>query len=412
MKSFPHLDAVIVGGGIVGLWSASRLRAQGRRVVLLEADALGCQQTLASQGMIHGGLKYALGGVLTGASEAIASMPERWRACLDGTGELDLRGLKPLSEDNLLFASGSGLGRFTTFFASRTLQGRIRRLEPAQWPQALRGCRGWVYTLNDLVLDTPALLEKLAAGLPQCLYQHALQGSEIHTEADGWRLDLPGQQLFCKELILCAGEGNESLLRGIGADSPKMQRRALRQIIVRGDKLTPLYAHCLTGIRSPEPRLTITSHPDGNGWLWYLGGQLAGADSPVNDAQLCEFARQELQECLPWQNFDSLELSVLAINRAEVDNAGQRPDQPFVHRTKIRSSIGKEHGPEYPSAIVCWPTKLTLAPAAADQIIDLVTANSAPSSRVQKDDEPGQKIDLPIVRSGIPRWLATQIEGQ
>ena len=49
--------------------------------MLLERDSLGGEQTLASQGMIHGGLKYALGGTLTRSSEAIANMPERWRAC-------------------------------------------------------------------------------------------------------------------------------------------------------------------------------------------------------------------------------------------------------------------------------------------------------------------------------------------
>ena len=80
------IDAAIIGGGIAGTWALNLLRKQGYNVILLEAEALGCGQTLASQGMVHGGLKYALSGVLTGASEAIADMPERWRACLGSAG--------------------------------------------------------------------------------------------------------------------------------------------------------------------------------------------------------------------------------------------------------------------------------------------------------------------------------------
>ena len=89
-----HTDAVIIGGGIAGLWLLNALRRAGYGVVLLESHRLGSSQTLASQGMIHGGLKYALGGVPSRASETIASMPGRWRACLDGDGELDLTGLE------------------------------------------------------------------------------------------------------------------------------------------------------------------------------------------------------------------------------------------------------------------------------------------------------------------------------
>ena len=59
-----------------------------------EADpraSLGGEQTIKSQGIIHGGAKYALHGALTGASEAIADMPRRWREALAGDGELAQR---------------------------------------------------------------------------------------------------------------------------------------------------------------------------------------------------------------------------------------------------------------------------------------------------------------------------------
>ena len=83
------LDAAIVGGGIAGAWALRLLQNKGYNAILLEADSIGCAQTLASQGMIHGGLKYALSGNMTGAAEAIADMPRRWRACLDDADDVD-----------------------------------------------------------------------------------------------------------------------------------------------------------------------------------------------------------------------------------------------------------------------------------------------------------------------------------
>lgn len=67
------LDIAIFGGGIAGLWLANLLRQRGFSCVVLEAGTLGGGQTLLSQGILHGGLKYALGGTLSSESEAIAA---------------------------------------------------------------------------------------------------------------------------------------------------------------------------------------------------------------------------------------------------------------------------------------------------------------------------------------------------
>ncbi|HRJ12593.1 MAG TPA: FAD-dependent oxidoreductase, partial [Alphaproteobacteria bacterium] len=72
MKNIIDLDALILGGGIAGLWLARRLQLAGYRVVLLENQKLGGGQTLASQGIIHGGLKYALLGQVNETARRIA----------------------------------------------------------------------------------------------------------------------------------------------------------------------------------------------------------------------------------------------------------------------------------------------------------------------------------------------------
>ncbi len=76
-------DALIIGGGIAGLWLLNCLKSASYRVMLLDKNPLGSGQSVASQGMIHGGIKYALSGSLTSATDAIADMPAHWQACLE-----------------------------------------------------------------------------------------------------------------------------------------------------------------------------------------------------------------------------------------------------------------------------------------------------------------------------------------
>ena len=73
-------DIIVCGGGIAGLWLGNTLMRAGYNVILIEKDRLGAGQTLASQGMIHGGQKYVLTGALSPHAAAISSMPERWQA--------------------------------------------------------------------------------------------------------------------------------------------------------------------------------------------------------------------------------------------------------------------------------------------------------------------------------------------
>jgi glycine/D-amino acid oxidase-like deaminating enzyme len=360
------LDALIVGGGIAGLWLLNLLSSRGYRVILLEAAQLGGVQTLGSQGMIHGGVKYALAGSLTGASEAIAGMPGRWAACLGGTGDVDLSNLRPLADPYYLFAAGSTLGQLTTFLASRALRGRMHRLAHDDHPPGLRtpGFRGVVYALRDFVLDVPALLERLLRPVADRAYQCRVDAAALalRLTAAGVAAELGGTRLHARRLILTAGAGNAELLAGLGLDDPRMQLRPLHQVVVRHRTLEPLFAHCLTGIRRPEPRLTITSHPDGNGWLWYLGGQLATAGVALDGSALIAHTRRELATCLPWRDWSDAEFETLRLDRAEpLRPDGTRPDTAFAAAT----------GPGG-TCIVAWPTKLSLAPDLGDRVLALL----------------------------------------
>ena len=157
-------DVLILGGGIAGLWLNARLRQQGFATLLVENHSLGGGQSVKSQGIIHGGAKYALHGALTGASEAIADMPRRWREALAGSGELDLRGVRLLSDAHYLWSPGTLAGNLTSFFASKAVRGRVDQVKGDALPPALQHpkFKGKVYRLAELVLDVPSLIARLA----------------------------------------------------------------------------------------------------------------------------------------------------------------------------------------------------------------------------------------------------------
>ena len=79
-------DMVIIGGGIAGLWTLAQSRSRGLNAILFEKGALGQGQTISSQGIIHGGSKYALAGSISRATSMISDMPDIWRNALNSNG--------------------------------------------------------------------------------------------------------------------------------------------------------------------------------------------------------------------------------------------------------------------------------------------------------------------------------------
>ena len=350
-------DVLIVGGGIAGLWLNARLRRLGYSTLLVERGRLGGEQSVKSQGIIHGGAKYALHGALTGASEAIADMPRRWREALSGSGELDLSGVRLLSEAHYLWSPGTLAGNLTSFFASKAVRGRVDQVKGEQLPPALqdRKFKGKVSRLAELVLDVPSLITRLAelAG-DGLLAARDIQPLRDGSQLSGLRVD--GREIRAQRVVLSAGAGNAQLLATLGIEQPKQQLRPLHMVLAKGPALKPLYAHCLGG--GPKPRVTVTTHPAADGqWVWYLGGDLAEADGVARDeASQIKAAQQELAELLPWVDQSATRWATLRVDRAEPAQSGLvRPDNAFL----------AEQG----RLLVGWPTKLALSPDLADRVL-------------------------------------------
>ncbi len=349
-------DVLIVGGGVAGLWLNARLRRLGFATLLVDKGALGGGQSVKSQGIIHGGTKYALSGALTGASEAIADMPRRWREALEGKGELDLSGVRLLSDAHYLWSPGTLAGNLTSFFASKAVRSRVGQVKGDELPPALQHPRfkGKVYRLSELVLDVPSLIARLAelAG-DSLLACEQIEPLLDDNELVGLRVD--GREIRAQRIVFSAGGGTAELLASLGLQQPAMQRRPLHMVIVKAPTLNPLYAHCLGG--GTKPRITVTSHPTADGeWLWYLGGDLAEADGVARDeATQIAAAKKELAELVPWIDLSSAQWATLRIDRAEpAQSALARPDNAFL----------AEQG----RLLVGWPTKLALSPDFSDRV--------------------------------------------
>ena len=352
-RAIAPLDLLILGGGIAGLWTLARARRAGYRALLLENRALGGLQTLAAQGIIHGGTKYALGGRLSAAAQAVAEMPDRWRACLAGRGELDLRGVRLLSPHQYLWSDQRLGSRLAAFLGSRLMRGRVTPLNADRLPAPFDhpAFRGRLYRLDEPVLDLPSLIAELHRQVGDACGFY--RPGELRLEVQGVRLG--NRLLAARRVLLAAGAGNAELVAAAGLPGPAMQRRPLHMVMARG-ALPSLFAHALEA--DHNPRLTVTSYPLADGRrLWYLGGNLAEKGVERSRAEQIEAARAELAELLPWVDGEALEWATFAIDRAEVATAGgRRPDDCYLAR----------HG----RYLVAWPTKLALAPRLADQVLD------------------------------------------
>ena len=381
-----NTDIAIIGGGIAGLWLNAQLRQRGFNTLLIEQNSLGGGQSVKSQGIIHGGAKYALHGALTGSSEAIAEMPERWRKALNGEGELDLRGVRLLSDAHYLWSPGSIAGNLTSFFASKAMRGRVDQVKGQQLPPALqhKDFKGRVYRLSELVLDVPSLVERMADLAGDSL----LQATSITPRYENQTLvgvQADNYSINAQRVVFCAGSGTEALLHAFALSKPEQQLRPLHMVLAKGPALLPLYAHCLGG--GSKPRVTVTTHPAADGqWVWYLGGNLAEADGVArSEAEQIRAAQTEIAQLLPWVAQEQIQWATLRVDRAEPVQSGlTRPDNAFV----------TEHG----GLVVGWPTKLALAPDFSDRVIKLLERDGIQPSAAQS------YADLPRPSVAQPVW--------
>ena len=308
------VDVAIVGGGIGGLWIANLLVGRGLSVVIFEPRGVGGVQTLASQGIVHSGAKYARDGTPP-LSSALKAMPNRWRACLRGEGEIDLRGVRVLSQE-------------------------------------MRLCIGdEVLKLDELVLDTVSLVRRLAAHVADWVVAQAVGPKSLIVDESGVaRLELADSTIRARTYVFTAGAGNEALAQHAGFTRTALRHRPLRQTIVRLRRDTEVYAHWAASDCEAQPTLTVTS----DGPVMSIGGTVADAGVQRAEGAQIALVRELLDEGFPDIDLDGADFETFIAVRAEPAKTLRDVPDAFVARQG--------------NCLLCLPIKLSLAPRLGDLV--------------------------------------------
>jgi glycerol-3-phosphate dehydrogenase len=367
----PQADAVVIGGGVAGLWSAAVLAKRGYSVLLIEKAALGSGQTIASQGILHGGIKYTLSGTATAAAKAVAEMPARWQAAMTHapSADLDLRAVKTLCPAQYLWTTSSFFSRMTAKVAAKAIRTHVRAVEPENACEGLRGAVGEtaighrvdIHQVDEPVIDPLSLLAALRDEFVRAGGVIRIGHPFFKMMGDTRSVTIEGATVRFSTLVLAAGAGNGELASSLSSPA-RMQRRWLHMVMARGH-LPEVFGHCVAAI-SDKPRITITTQRDSAGRnVWYIGGRIAeDGVQRYPDAQIAA-AQEEVKACLPWVRMEGTQWATLRIDRAEGMTEGNaRPDLPVVVES---ISTGAP-------VVTLWPTKLVFAPLAGDMVLNFV----------------------------------------
>ncbi|MCE9618919.1 MAG: FAD-binding oxidoreductase [Planctomycetes bacterium] len=363
------IDALVVGGGAAGLFALRELRRAGASVLLVEKHALGLGQTTASQGILHAGVKYALGGLAGDDAVEASAAAQLWEGML--ADKEDLGAVRVLTRQCMLWRTSGFSGAAGLLGAKLALRTRPIPVESSVRPAWVGGVQGEVLSLGELVIDPISLLEELARPHAETLLHGAVAGitqnpDHVEVEIQG----SPGIRVRARHLILTAGLGNQEMLGLAHLSGPPMQQRPLRQALIRGD-LPMVFGHCIDGAKT---RITVTSATTertsggeiGARVVWNVGGQIAEDGPGMSPDQFRHHAMEEISRCLPAVSFAGCAFASHDVARAEPHTRdGRRPPKAFTSTTGRITTI--------------WPVKLVLAPLAAQSIV----ANLLPSVHAQ-----------------------------
>lgn len=389
------VDLVIFGGGAAGLWLLDEAVRQGFNALLLEAHELGSGQTVASQGIIHGGLKYTLSGLLTPSAKAIAEMPIIWRRCLAGEQEPDLSKVRRRADFCYLWRSESFAGMIGMIGARAGLRTTTVKLDDHERPVLLRDCRGTVARIDEQVIDPASFVQVLADRHRTRLLKIDVEhGLEFEREGDEVRLirlinPQTGEPLDLKaqSIVLAAGAGNAALLDMLNISSAATQTRPLHMVMARGD-LPAINGHCVDGTST---RVTITTSTDSSGQtVWQIGGQIAEDGVEMSPAELVSFAVNEVEAVLPGVNLQGVEWSTYRADRAEPAFGGKRPDDVVIRREG--------------NVIAAWPTKLALAPRLADVVLEEMKLKASTKPSADNSAKGYNQTNWPRPSVALPPW--------
>ncbi len=362
------VDIVIFGAGIAGLWTFHRLKKMGYSALLLERDSIGCGQTIASQGIIHSGLKFTLAGKVNSLALSISKMPDIWRAALRGEGDIDLSAATINAQSQHLLIPAGFMGGLTKLVTERALGNNVHSIDKKNWPKDLQdaGFKGSLIHMDEKVLDIPSVLRALANP-----YKNAIKKINMEEAAAPFEF-LQKHNIKAKQIIFTTAASNHIIALDNKDDKGlETQKRPLVQGIFKNAPF-PLWAH-LVG-KTDKPVASITTHKTSTGeYIWYIGGGAAERAKTADPNEVYNACIKAFKTYLPNLDTSKMEWCTLPIDRIEGKSKTQSwmPDTPTIH-----------HGDK---ALYCWPTKLTFAPLLSDMIVKTLNEKNITPSNTNAD---------------------------
>lgn len=361
-----HADIVIIGAGIAGLWTFNRLKRMGYDVLLLERNSIGCGQTIASQGIIHSGLKYAFAGKVNKLAQSISAMPDLWRKAMCGEGPVDISSATMSADSQYMLVPSGFMGGLVKLVTKKVLGGGVHEIAKKDWPEDIKqsGFKGSVIFMSEPVLNIPSVLRALAEP-----YKDSIRKIDDGVDTHEF---LKAHNISADKVIFTAAATNHISAEKHGdGKGLKTQKRPLLMGMLKPAPY-PLYAHLVGS--SDKPVATITTHESKDGALvWYLGGSVAEREKEADPMDVYEAAKKGFAKYLPDMDLSAVKWATLPIDRVEgkSDTEGFMPDTPTIH------SAG--------NTLYCWPTKLTFAPLLSDKIVKLLEDDGLKSSEKSSD---------------------------
>jgi glycine/D-amino acid oxidase-like deaminating enzyme len=343
-------DIVIFGAGIAGLWLARRLDAAGYDALVLESGGIGGGQTIASQGIIHSGLKYAVAGNVNALAREISAMPERWRAAFESSGEIDLSAANIASSPQLMLIPGGFMGDLISLVSKKALGASLCDI-PSEISEA--GYKGKAVALNEPVVQTGSLVRALAEPIKDRIRKIDMKDLAF----DGDAVVIGDQRIEASRLIFTAAQSNHEIAKMRGHDDGVETQK--RPLLMPYMSPAPFAAWVHLVGKSDKPVATITSHQNKDGEIvWYFGGQVGERPKDDDPDAAIKAAKDALAKYMPGLDVSGAAWGTIGIDRVEGKAAseGWMPDTPVIH------VAGK--------SLYCWPTKLTFAPMLGDRVLE------------------------------------------
>ncbi len=365
-SSTVHVDVVIIGGGIQGLFLLNSVLGidptQGRKfsAVLLNRGPLAGEQTAHSHAYIHYGHMFR-------DPERIALArrgAQKWEEWFDDNSDTGSRVTSYFGfEDKQTARKVSQGWGDRPDWVTRGSDPVLSRLD-GKWQCLAK--------VSSFCLHAPQVAARLLTGLEEftssveaaTVLGYDSQGVRVAAEhSDGERLTL-----HASALVLCAGRGNEQLIDSIGgwAGTEICQSPPAYMLLVSGeDDILPV----LNGYFYPAAFVVTRSVEGKNRWL--LSDRLRPSQKPFGggyvDPGLSGWARQAVAhvfEILPELSSrpDRVEWCVYRADKAEGwHEAGRLPDRLSVEK--------------HPTANIwaAFPNLFTLAPETTAEILKQIT---------------------------------------